>query len=573
MKPRVFVIGWDGATFDLIRPWVKEGKLPTIAKLMEEGVYGNLRSTLPPMTFPAWTSFMTGKNPGKHGIFDFTRPRAGTYELEFVNGGKRQGKTFWQILSDAGREVVSISLPCTFPPNKVNGVMISGFDAPGGGPGSHVDARGMYPPGLYDELLCQVGQHPIGASIVKEINQGRPDLAMEQVRQTIARKAATAKYLIRSRTWDCFMILFGESDMLGHQLWKYCDPSSPLFTDKPSGMRDSLLGVYQELDRQAAELIGMLPSDTTVLMMSDHGFGGVSDWMLYPNCWLRERGLLRFRGGWAQRTSRILDTAKLFAVSRLPAPMRKWIYKVGGNRLGQFESRVRFGMIDWQGTLAYCEENPYYPAFWINLKGRQPEGIVEPGEEYEKACKRLIEELENWRHPATGAPIVEKAYQRKDVYHGPYKDQAPDVIAKWGLHHGYSYAFKLSAKSGDLQWIEQVDPTRPENLQYYTSKSGSHRDDGIFVAKGPGILAGVPVVSAEIIDVAPTILKLLGVDAPSDMDGKALSFVSGQSTGKFDTTSREAIHQDVSSPDTTNGYSADDEEKIAERLKSLGYVE
>src|SRR6516162_10734134 len=197
MKPRVFVIGWDGATFDLIRPWVKEGKLPTIAKLMEEGVYGNLRSTLPPMTFPAWTSFMTGKNPGKHGIFDFTRPRAGTYELEFVNGGKRQGKTFWQILSDAGREVVSISLPCTFPPNKVNGVMISGFDAPGGGPGSHVDARGMYPPEFHDELVKNVGEHPIGASIVKDINAGRPDLAMEEVKQTIRKKAATAKYLVQ----------------------------------------------------------------------------------------------------------------------------------------------------------------------------------------------------------------------------------------------------------------------------------------------------------------------------------------------------------------------------------------
>src|SRR5438093_9058449 len=113
---RVFMIGWDGATFDLIRPWVAEGKLPNIARLVETGVHGPLRSTIPPWTFPAWTSFMTGKNPGKHGIFDFFRTRPGSYDLEFVNGGMRRTVSFWQILSAAGHPVISVSVPCTFPP-------------------------------------------------------------------------------------------------------------------------------------------------------------------------------------------------------------------------------------------------------------------------------------------------------------------------------------------------------------------------------------------------------------------------------------------------------------------------
>src|ERR1051325_8760378 len=119
---RVFMIGWDGATFDLIHPWVKDGKLPNIARPMERGVHGPLRSTIPPWTFPAWTSFMTGKNPGKHGVYDFLRPRQGSYDLEFVNGSHRRARTFWQILSEAGRKVVSISVPCTFPPEPVNGI-------------------------------------------------------------------------------------------------------------------------------------------------------------------------------------------------------------------------------------------------------------------------------------------------------------------------------------------------------------------------------------------------------------------------------------------------------------------
>ena len=176
---------------------------------METGVHGPLRSTIPPWTFPAWTSFMTGKNPGKHGIFDFFRTRPGTYNLEFVNGGHRRGMTFWKILSDAGRSVVSISLPCTFPPEPVNGEMISGFDFPGEGPGSYVDARGMHPQGLYEELSRNVGRHPIDAPIIKEINRGRFDLVLERVLQTIRQKAATAKYLLSHRSWDCFMILLG----------------------------------------------------------------------------------------------------------------------------------------------------------------------------------------------------------------------------------------------------------------------------------------------------------------------------------------------------------------------------
>ena len=158
---RVFMIGWDGATFDLIRPWVAEGKLPTIARLMAAGAHGQLRSTLPPMTFPAWTSFMTGMNPGKHGIYDFTRPRPGRYELEFVNGGQRRAPSFWQILSQAGRRVASISLPCTYPPEQVNGIMISGFDAPGlGGSGAHVDARGMHPPSCTKSFVKKLAAIP-----------------------------------------------------------------------------------------------------------------------------------------------------------------------------------------------------------------------------------------------------------------------------------------------------------------------------------------------------------------------------------------------------------------------------
>jgi predicted AlkP superfamily phosphohydrolase/phosphomutase len=571
--PRVFIIGWDGATFDLIRPWVAEGKLPNVAKLMETGTHGPLRSTLPPWTFPAWNTFMTGKNPGKHGIFDFFRIRPGTYDLDFVNGGHRRAATFWQILSAAGRSVVSISVPCTFPPEPVNGVMISGFDVPGGGgPGSSVDARGMYPPEFCEELNKNVGPHPVGAAGVQEINSGRPDLGVELIIAGINQKSATAKYLATHRPWDCFMILYGESDGSGHQFWKYCDPKSPLFTEQPAGMRDSILRVYQALDRQIGELRALLPADTNILMMSDHGFGGVSDWVIYPNCWLHEKGLLRLRGALRNRLSRFLDGAKFWALSNLPAKVKRFLYRVGRRSAGRFEASVRYGMINWAQTQVYFDENPYYPTLRVNLKGRQPHGTVEPGQPYEDLRTKVIEELENWRHPETGDRIVEKAYRREEVYSGPCTGEAPDIVVKWALHQGYSYAFKLSSKSRNRAWIEKVDPHQPENLQYFSAKSGTHRDYGIFLAQGPAISAGATPRDAHMTDLAPTILHLLGVPVPEDMDGRVLAEIL---TETFQTPVQRTSGTGpvAATAENKDGYTAEDEEKVSERLKALGYVE
>jgi predicted AlkP superfamily phosphohydrolase/phosphomutase len=570
---RVFIIGWDGATFDLIKPWVAQGKLPHVAEILQNGSHGELRSTLPPMTFPAWSSFLTGKNPAKSGIFDFTRERPGTYDLEFINGGQRKSPSFWRILSDAGRRVISISVPCTYPPEPINGVMLSGFDAAGlGGSSAKLDARGMYPPGLYHELDAAVGGHPIGSFPIAEINDGRPHLAVEKLLNVIGRKAATAKYLLKRVDWDCAMILFGESDGAGHHFWKYCDRSSPLFTDSPPEMQDSIFRVYQELDRQLGEFMRLLPPDTTLLMMSDHGFGGVSNTALYPNCWLREQGALTFRGGVSRVVSRALDAAKLRAVAKLPNKVQQFLSRFARAQLGGIEAKVRYGIIDWSGTKAYFEENPYYPVLRINLKGRQPQGTVEPGDEYEKLRTDLIERLEDWRHPDSGERIVRRAYRREEVYHGPHLDEAPDILVHWSTHEDYTYAFKVSSKSKSLAWIEEMDPHRPENMAFFTGKSGSHRDNGIFLAHGPGVRAGRELSGAQISDVAPTILHLLGVPVPADMDGQVLVDMLDTTTISTDVALGAAAGV-VSATDPAGNYTTEDKVVIAERLRALGYID
>lgn len=568
---RVCIVGWDGATFDLIKPWVDQGKLPNIAAVMRNGAHGQLRSTLPPMTFPAWSSFMTGKNPAKHGIYDFTRPRPGTYDLEFVNGGQRRTHSFWKLLSDAGRRVISISVPCTYPPERVNGIVLSGFDAAGlGGSSGKLDARGMHPPEIYDELERELGGHPIGSFPIAEINDNRPDLALSKILAVIERKSATAKYLMQNHPWDCFMILFGESDGVGHHFWKYCDRESPLFTEAPANMRDSILQVYQALDRQLGELKSLLPADTTLLMMSDHGFGGVSNAVLYPNCWLRQQGWLAFRGKASRWRSRLLNAVKMHAVARLPNGVQRMLSRVAQKQLGGIEARVRYGVIDWSSTKAYFDENPYYPSLRINLKGRDPRGTVEPGAEYEQLRTQLIEQLDDWRHPDTGERIVHRAYRREEIYDGPFVGDAPDIVVHWSTHEGYTYAFRVSAKSRSLAWTENLDPSQPDSMTFFTGKSGSHRDNGIFLAEGPSVGAGVKLEGARIIDVAPTILHLMNVAAPVDMDGEALvdMFVD-------DRVAVAVAAEADSTPELAAGgaYTAEDNAVIAERLRALGYIE
>jgi predicted AlkP superfamily phosphohydrolase/phosphomutase len=424
---------------------------------------------------------------------------------------------------------------------------------------------------LYDELDAALGGHPIGSFPIVEINQGRPDLAVKKILDVITRKAATAKYLIQKYDWDCAMILFGESDGAGHHFWKYCDPASPLFTETPAGMSDAILSVYQELDRQLGAIRQLLPVDTTLLMMSDHGFGGVSNTALYPNCWLREQGLLQIRGNWSRRASLLLDAAKHQAVARFPNAVQQFLSRCARTQIGGLEAKVRYGIIDWRKTQAYFEENPYYPALRINLKGRQPKGTVEPGTQYEDLRTNLIKRLEAWKHPGTGERIVKRAYRREDIYSGPSLTDAPDIIVHWNTLNGYTYAFRLSSKSARLAWVEEIDPHKPEYMAFFTGKSGSHRDNGIFLAEGPAIRAGAELFGAQIIDVAPTILHLLGVSVPVDMDGRVLSEMLDNENVWTDIEFGAAKESDTNEP-RDNSYTDEDNRVIAERLRALGYI-
>src|SRR5215813_2846442 len=184
---KVVILGLDGATFDLILPWVQSGKLPHFAQLLHQGISGRLRSTVPPMSPPAWNSFMTGKNPGKHGIFDFTGRKPQSYETSFINAAWRRAPDFWQYLTEAGKRIAVLSVPFTYPPEKVNGIMISGFDAPG--IAGLVDRSATYPPELCEEIRSRVGEYPMAPNLFAYTDPGE---MLEATVQTMAQKTAAA---------------------------------------------------------------------------------------------------------------------------------------------------------------------------------------------------------------------------------------------------------------------------------------------------------------------------------------------------------------------------------------------
>jgi predicted AlkP superfamily phosphohydrolase/phosphomutase len=244
----------------------------------------------------------------------------------------------------AGRRVVAIDIPGTDPPDAVNGVMVSGFDFPGEGPGSDIDARAVYPSSAHAELVRAVGAHPIDPPILKEMRQGRFDVALERILETIRQEAATAKYLMRTRPWDCFMMVFGETDGVSHYFWQYFDRTSPFFTSQPAGLEDAILRVYQEVEGLTGELFDLAPADTLRMILSDHGSGGISDLVLFPNHWLKEKRYCRLRSGAAGRASRVRERLKHWGVAALPSWLQRMLYRNAIRALGRFEARVRYGI-------------------------------------------------------------------------------------------------------------------------------------------------------------------------------------------------------------------------------------
>jgi predicted AlkP superfamily phosphohydrolase/phosphomutase len=453
-------------------------------------------------------------------------------------------------------------VPFTYPPEKVNGIMISGFDAPG--IAGLVDRSATYPQGLYDEIRSQVGEYPMAPNLYAYTDPG--DMLDVTVR-TMEQKIAAALYLYQREAWDCFIFVLGETDGTAHRFWRFCDPSSPLRDEATfdAKVTDSLLTIYQKADEAIGQFMDLVPPDTTLIVMSDHGNGGNSDKAVYLNRWLESAGLLRFKrfNGFVKAG---IERAKQYGLRVLPPNVKRALYRMT-TIPDMVESWARFSVIDWMQTQAYSEETPYYPSIWINLKGREPMGMVDP-QDYVAVRDGIITQLSAWRNPYSGQKMIKQVHRREELYNGPQVERAPDLTIEWQLDSGYSYLFRPSTGRRRPP-VHQLDAHERRRV-----KSGDHRDEGIFLAIGPHLTTPGELKEADILDIAPTILYLLGLSIPPEMDGKMLAqlFPDDYLTVHPISYGR-GVGLDAAVSEPQRAYSADEEEAIRARLQGLGYIE
>lgn len=518
---------------------MNEGALPAFRALIGRGVRAVLRSTIPPLTPPAWVSSVTGVNPGKHGVFDFTKGRE-RYRIQPVRSGDWRVEPIWLRLGREGFKVGVVNFPLTYPPFPVNGFLLSGMLTPS-------DATDFFHP---PELAEAVGSSLSGAGLrldEKNLHHGRRRAFLRDLARTTERQTELAIRLARTFDVDVLQIVYDGLDRLQHYFWRFLDEAGASVTDAQAIFR-----YYRQLDRSLDALISRVASDGHVLVYSDHGFGSL-DRRIHIEELLVGWGLLTWREAPESRSHREWMEALAYKLG-VGTMLKRWLPASLKRALPQ-TPLTPYAHIDWPRTRAFFASMPNQ-SIRLNLRGREPQGIVQPGREYESLRQRIIDGLMALKDPVTHRPLIQRVYRREELYHGPQVEGADDLIVS-----AAPGVYLIGGRS------ERVISRREERWAW----SGTHRVDGLFILAGPGVRRAHQLESARIEDVAPTMLYVMGLPVPDYMDGEVLldafrpEFVRAHPVIKRS----EPL---PSGPTMPGGYDAEEAELLS-RLRHLGYIE
>jgi predicted AlkP superfamily phosphohydrolase/phosphomutase len=417
---------------------MRAGDLPNLARAFETGSAVEMNSSLPDVSAVAWTSINTGKNPAKHGIYGFVDRRAGTNAMEIMTANHVRAKTIWELVSDAGRRAVAINVPLSFPPQRINGVVVSDFLAT------------SLPKAVHPSTVLPMLEG-IGYRIDTDPTVARQSLEafVEDFRVTAQKRAEAVLNLMDREDWDLFMVVFMETDRLHHFMWQYMEEQHPVY-----GLK--FLDCYRLIDDLAGRIIARLDADDQLIVLSDHGFCTLER-EVYLNAWLEQSGYLRLRPD-AERDLNSLDpSSRAFSLD----PGR----------------------------------------IYVNLEGREPSGTVPEGE-----LADLLQELEAGiralRDPDSDEEIVKEVYRADDIYHGPLRKRAPDLLVMPRDGYDIKGTFEPTALTGRGKLV------------------GMHKyDNATLFVRGKSIA----VEHASVHDVLPTACALMRLDCPDDVDGRAIA--------------------------------------------------
>jgi len=436
MSNKLLVIGLDGASFNVLDPLIEKGYLPNIAKVIAGGARSDLETTFPPITAVAWSSFMTGKNPGKHGIFEFVRRDHKSNRELAVNASFRQGRAIWDLLSEAGKKVIVHNFPCTYPPHEINGLMIADFMTPRG------RRDFTYPAPLLEEIEREFGSYRLHLS--RTYAEGNVDAVLDELFDELEYKAKVTEYLMTRYDWDAFFQYFWGTDRIQHELWHIIDEDHPRHNkEEATSYRERIHQYFKRVDEIVGRLLELAGEDSLVLIASDHGFGPVHKYCSL-NIWMLQQGFLKLKGDAVTRAKHLMFKIGVtpqwaFTLSRkMPAairPARGVSSQPGASKLmGKFF--LSFNDVDWSRSVAFSKGN--YGQIYVNLKGREPNGVV-PQEDYESVRAEIISRLESLRDPFTGERWVGQVFRREDIYRLPAGRYAPLTFGQRRLHFEQVY--------------------------------------------------------------------------------------------------------------------------------------
>jgi predicted AlkP superfamily phosphohydrolase/phosphomutase len=530
---KTVLIGLDGATFILLDPLIAEGVMPTLGELISRGARAPLRSTIHPLTPPAWTALMTGRTPGNHGVFDFIRldRNADTPSYTLATAADVQCETIWSMASRQGRRVICLNFPLMFPAPKLDGIIIPGYV-----PWSYLP-RAVHPKGLYKRLKQCQGFNPRELSTdwqhERKAVQGLAENQLEDwVRFHIVRERRWCEilmYLMREEPCPLTAVLFDGVDRIQHLCYHLIDlATAGEYTSAGARTTHQLcLQYYRELDEHIARILDLAGEDAYIVLASDHGFTRAGDKIFYANTWLEQNGYLR----WHEAVP--LDDQA---------------------RLALDDNTESSSLLDWTGTSAFALSSSSNA---IHI--RRADGPGQPGvapEQYLAFRDSLRKSLLQLKDPDTGLPVVSRVLTREEAFPGPHMEQAPDLTL--ALH--------------DLSFLSVL--RADDSLKLRVAPYGTHHPDGVFIAMGPGIEPGAAADSLSICDVAPTILYSLGLPVPQEMEGDLPSSIFEPAYLK-----NRPVVRATAGDSSEKGATAHDEQlppeaeaQIRERLKALGYL-
>ncbi len=483
---RIIILGLDGATWKVLLPLIDRGHLTNIARIRNNGATGVLESIVPPITGPAWVSMATGKNPGKTGVYDFMARRDSHFMDNVITSQDIQKHgSYWDILNKHGYRTLIFNHPMLYPPYKINGIMVSGIGAPEGG-------KITYPPEVRSQIDRIVENYRTSVDWNSNKYYQNKELLISDLKTFTDQQFKVVQHFLRTEEWDISLHVSSTSDFLQHVMWNdWINPESPYHFD--------FIEVWDHIDEKVGSLINEF--EANVLIVSDHGFGTYQGNFL-ANKWLESEGFLarrqigirdRFLYGTLEKVYGFIKPV----LARYPNLRYRMIRPVGQ---GYSDRKRAVHEIDFDKTVAYCggRANAIHGAISID----------EPDLTKREAIQNEI--ISRLHKTAEECGFTVTCMKSNELYWGDWAPQAPELTFNIN-----DFACNIQNNSYDGDVFREETP--------FVSKTGTHRMDGIFMAYGPDIEPGINLKSAKIFDIAPTILHMMGVPVPADMDGRVLS--------------------------------------------------